>query len=201
MIPEWSPDVDLTDSADGGERSGINWKKSSVISIWLQSSLALFCFRTQIRSCGSRETSRSQIPQPPQGPVCNDYAVVLAMTEVNWKAFFSHSRILSDHNPEDGESLRLIILLLKYSLMAQYGKRSWKTILRISLIWPWSAPTHLKQRVVQLAQYFTDQEPVYTSTINVMTTIVNYHNHAADSHAVSCLSITGKSTEILPAEL
>ena len=61
----------------------------------------------------------------------------------------------------------LILLFLKYLL--GFNGKGWKTILLISLM---AVITPSATTVVQLAQLY-DQDPVYASTINVMTTLVS----------------------------
>ncbi len=62
----------------------------------------------------------------------------------------------------------IILLLLKYRASRRRAVKDGKTILLISLM---AVITPSATTVVQLAQLY-DQDPVYASTINVMTTLV-----------------------------
>ena len=92
----------------------------------------------------------------------------MTMTEVNWKEIFSHSRIYLITALKMIVTPLFVLLLLKYSPLASMVKDG-QTILLISLM---AVITPSATTVVQLAQLY-DEEPVYASTINVMTTIVS----------------------------
>ena len=92
----------------------------------------------------------------------------MPMTEVKWKDIFSHSRIYLITILKMVVTPLIILLFLKYLPLASLAKDG-KTILLISLM---AVITPSATTVVQLAQLY-DQEPVYASTINVMTTIVS----------------------------
>ena len=82
--------------------------------------------------------------------------------------YFQPFQDLSDHNLEMVVTPLLILLFLKYLPVASMVKDG-KTILLISLM---AVITPSATTVVQLAQLY-DQDPVYASTINVMTTLVS----------------------------
>ena len=92
----------------------------------------------------------------------------MTMTEVDWKDIFSHLRIYLITILKMVVTPLIILLLLKYLPVASLVKDG-KTILLISLM---AVITPSATTVVQLAQLY-DQDPVYASTINVMTTLVS----------------------------
>ena len=101
------------------------------------------------------------------GPVCM-IMLGMTMTEVDWKDIFSHLRIYLITILKMVVTPLIILLLLKYLPVASLVKDG-KTILLISLM---AVITPSATTVVQLAQLY-DQDPVYASTINVMTTLVS----------------------------
>ena len=82
--------------------------------------------------------------------------------------YFQSFQNLSDHVPENGGDAADRALLLKYLPLTTLVKDG-KTILLISLM---AVITPSATTIVQLAQLY-DREPVYASTINVMTTLVS----------------------------
>ena len=82
--------------------------------------------------------------------------------------YFQPFQDLSDHDLEMVVTPLLILLFLKYLPLASMVKDG-KTILLISLM---AVITPSATTIVQLAQLY-DQDPVYASTINVMTTLVS----------------------------
>ena len=101
------------------------------------------------------------------GPVCM-IMLGMTMTEVDWKDIFSHLRIYLITILKMVVTPLIILLLLKY-LPVESLVKDGKTILLISLM---AVITPSATTVVQLAQLY-DQDPVYASTINVMTTLVS----------------------------
>lgn len=128
-------------------KAGINWKKILCNINLIAIILGIVLFFTQIR-----------LP------------VILGntMTEVKWKDIFSHSRIYLVTILKMVVTPLLILLFLKYLPLASMVKDG-KTILLISLM---AVITPSATTVVQLAQLY-DQDPIYASTINVMTTLVS----------------------------
>ena len=101
------------------------------------------------------------------GPVCM-IMLGMTMTEVDWKDIFSHGRIYLITFLKVAVTPLMVLLMLKYTPLASLVKDG-QTILLISLM---AVITPSATTVVQLAQLY-DEEPVYASTINVMTTIVS----------------------------
>ena len=128
--------------------------------------LGIVLFFTQIRLPAILGNTMSQISAT-LGPVCM-IMLGMTMTEVKWKDIFSHSRIYLITILKMVVTPLLILLFLKYLPLASMVKDG-KTILLISLM---AVITPSATTIVQLAQLY-DQDPVYASTINVMTTLVS----------------------------
>lgn len=82
--------------------------------------------------------------------------------------YFQPFQDLSDHDLENGGDSTAHTVVFEVSALGFNGK-GWKTILLISLM---AVITPSATTIVQLAQLY-DQDPVYASTINVMTTLVS----------------------------
>lgn len=82
--------------------------------------------------------------------------------------YFQPFQDLSDHDLENGGDSAAHTVVFEVSALGFNGK-GWKTILLISLM---AVITPSATTIVQLAQLY-DQDPVYASTINVMTTLVS----------------------------
>ena len=145
MILMWTHGQSLMEA-----KAGINWKK-----ILCNINLPVILGNTM-----------SQISAT-LGPVCM-IMLGMTMTEVKWKDIFSHSRIYLITILKMVVTPLLILLFLKYLPLASMVKDG-KTILLISLM---AVITPSATTIVQLAQLY-DQDPVYASTINVMTTLVS----------------------------
>ena len=128
--------------------------------------LGIVLFFTQIRLPVIFGNTMSQISAT-LGPVCM-IMLGMTMTEVKWKDIFSHSRIYLITILKMVVTPLIVLLLLKYLPLASLVKDG-KTILLISLM---AVITPSATTIVQLAQLY-DREPVYASTINVMTTLVS----------------------------
>ena len=152
MILMWTHGQSLMEA-----KAGINWKK-------ILCNINLFF--TQIRLPVILGNTMSQISAT-LGPVCM-IMLGMTMTEVKWKDIFSHSRIYLITILKMVVTPLLILLFLKYLPLASMVKDG-KTILLISLM---AVITPSATTIVQLAQLY-DQDPVYASTINVMTTLVS----------------------------
>mgnify|MGYP003191851397 CR=1 FL=1 len=155
MILMWTHGQSLMEA-----KAGINWKKI-LCNINL-----IAMFFTQIRLPVILGNTMSQISAT-LGPVCM-IMLGMTMTEVKWKDIFSHSRIYLVTILKMVVTPLLILLFLKYLPLASMVKDG-KTILLISLM---AVITPSATTVVQLAQLY-DQDPIYASTINVMTTLVS----------------------------
>ena len=151
MILMWTHGQSLMEA-----KAGINWKKI----------LGIVLFFTQIRLPVIFGNTMSQISAT-LGPVCM-IMLGMTMTEVKWKDIFSHSRIYLITILKMVVTPLIVLLLLKYLPLASLVKDG-KTILLISLM---AVITPSATTIVQLAQLY-DREPVYASTINVMTTLVS----------------------------
>ena len=158
MILMWTHGQSLMEA-----KAGINWKKI-LCNINLIAIILLFF--TQIRLPVILGNTMSQISAT-LGPVCM-IMLGMTMTEVKWKDIFSHSRIYLITILKMVVTPLLILLFLKYLPLASMVKDG-KTILLISLM---AVITPSATTIVQLAQLY-DQDPVYASTINVMTTLVS----------------------------
>lgn len=156
MILMWTHGQSLMEA-----KAGINWKKILCNINLIAIILGIVLFFTQIRLPVILGNTMSQISAT-LGPVC------MTMTEVKWKDIFSHSRIYLITILKMVVTPLLILLFLKYLPLDSMVKDG-KTILLISLM---AVITPSATTVVQLAQLY-DQEPVYASTINVMTTLVS----------------------------
>ena len=157
MILMWTHGQSLMEA-----KAGINWKKIHLIAIIL----GIVLFFTQIRLPVIFGNTMSQISAT-LGPVCM-IMLGMTMTEVKWKDIFSHSRIYLITILKMVVTPLIVLLLLKYLPLASLVKDG-KTILLISLM---AVITPSATTIVQLAQLY-DREPVYASTINVMTTLVS----------------------------
>ena len=157
MILMWTHGQSLMEA-----KAGINWKKILCNINLIAIILGIVLFFTQIRLPVILGNTMSQISAT-LGPVCM-IMLGMTMTEVKWKDIFSHSRIYLI------TILKMVVtpLFLKYLPLDSMVKDG-KTILLISLM---AVITPSATTVVQLAQLY-DQEPVYASTINVMTTLVS----------------------------
>ena len=147
-------------------KAGINWKKILCNINLIAIVLGIVLFFTQIRLPVILGNTMSQISAT-LGPVCM-IMLGMTMTEVKWKDIFSHSRIYLITILKMVVTPLLILLFLKYLPLASMVKDG-KTILLISLM---AVITPSATTIVQLAQLY-DQDPVYASTINVMTTLVS----------------------------
>lgn len=147
-------------------KAGINWKKILCNINLIAIILGIVLFFTQIRLPVILGNTMSQISAT-LGPVCM-IMLGMTMTEVKWKDIFSHSRIYLITILKMVVTPLLILLFLKYLPLASMVKDG-KTILLISLM---AVITPSATTIVQLAQLY-DQDPVYASTINVMTTLVS----------------------------
>ena len=147
-------------------KAGINWKKILCNINLIAIILGIVLFFTQIRLPVILGNTMSQISAT-LGPVCM-IMLGMTMTEVKWKDIFSHSRIYLITILKMVVTPLLILLFLKYLPLASMVKDG-KTILLISLM---AVITPSATTVVQLAQLY-DQDPIYASTINVMTTLVS----------------------------
>ena len=148
MILMWTHGQSLMEA-----KAGINWKK-------------ILCNINLIRLPVIFGNTMSQISAT-LGPVCM-IMLGMTMTEVKWKDIFSHSRIYLITILKMVVTPLIVLLLLKYLPLASLVKDG-KTILLISLM---AVITPSATTIVQLAQLY-DREPVYASTINVMTTLVS----------------------------
>ena len=146
--------------------AGINWKKILCNINLIAIILGIVLFFTQIRLPVIFGNTMSQISAT-LGPVCM-IMLGMTMTEVKWKDIFSHSRIYLITILKMVVTPLIVLLLLKYLPLASLVKDG-KTILLISLM---AVITPSATTIVQLAQLY-DREPVYASTINVMTTLVS----------------------------
>ena len=156
MILMWTHGQSLMEA-----KAGINWKKILCNINLIAIILGIVLFFTQIRLPLILGNTMSQISAT-LGPVCM-IMLGMTMTEVKWKDIFSHSRIYLITILKMVVTPLLILLFLKYLPLAG------KTILLISLM---AVITPSATTIVQLAQLY-DQDPVYASTINVMTTLVS----------------------------
>ena len=161
MILMWTHGQSLMEA-----KAGINWKKILCNINLIAIILGIVLFFTQIRLPVILGNTMSQISAT-LGPVCM-IMLGMTMTEVKWKDIFSHSRIYLITILKMVVTPLLILLFLKYLPLASMVKDG-KTILLISLM---AVITPSATTVVQLAQLY-DQDPVYASTINVMTTRVS----------------------------
>ena len=161
MILMWTHGQSLME-----ERAGVNWKKILCNINLIAIILGIALFFAQIRLPAVLGNAMSQISAT-LGPICM-MMLGMTMTEVNWKDIFSHSRIYLITLLKMVVTPLIILLLLKYLPLAAMVKDG-QTILLISLM---AVITPSATTVVQLAQLY-DQEPVYASTINVMTTLVS----------------------------
>ena len=161
MILMWTHGQSLMEA-----KAGINWKKILCNINLIAIILGIVLFFTQIRLPVILGNTMSQISAT-LGPVCM-IMLGMTMTEVKWKDIFSHSRIYLITILKMVVTPLLILLFLKYLPLASMVKDG-KTILLISLM---AVITPSATTVVQLAQLY-DQDPVYASTINVMTTLVS----------------------------
>lgn len=161
MILMWTHGQSLME-----ERAGVNWKKILCNINLIAIILGIALFFAQIRLPAVLGNAMSQISAT-LGPICM-IMLGMTMTEVNWKDIFSHSRIYLITLLKMVVTPLIILLLLKYLPLAAMVKDG-QTILLISLM---AVITPSATTVVQLAQLY-DQEPVYASTINVMTTLVS----------------------------
>ena len=147
-------------------KAGVNWKKILCNINLIAIIIGIILFFARIRLPVVIGNTMSQISAT-LGPVCM-IMLGMTMTEVNWKEIFSHSRIYLITALKMIVTPLFVLLLLKYSPLASMVKDG-QTILLISLM---AVITPSATTVVQLAQLY-DEEPVYASTINVMTTIVS----------------------------
>ena len=161
MILMWTHGQSLMEA-----KAGINWKKILCNINLIAIILGIVLFFTQIRLPVILGNTMSQISAT-LGPVCM-IMLGMTMTEVKWKDIFSHSRIYLVTILKMVVTPLLILLFLKYLPLASMVKDG-KTILLISLM---AVITPSATTVVQLAQLY-DQDPIYASTINVMTTLVS----------------------------
>ena len=161
MILMWTHGQSLMEA-----KAGINWKKILCNINLIAIILGIVLFFTQIRLPVILGNTMSQISAT-LGPVCM-IMLGMTMTEVKWKDIFSHSRIYLITILKMVVTPLLILLFLKYLPLASMVKDG-KTILLISLM---AVITPSATTIVQLAQLY-DQDPVYASTINVMTTLVS----------------------------
>lgn len=161
MILMWTHGQSLMES-----KAGVNWKKILCNINLIAIILGIVLFFTQIRLPVILGNAMSQISAT-LGPVCM-IMLGMTMTEVDWKDIFSHLRIYLITILKMVVTPLIILLLLKY-LPVESLVKDGKTILLISLM---AVITPSATTVVQLAQLY-DQDPVYASTINVMTTLVS----------------------------
>ena len=147
-------------------KAGVNWKKILCNINLIAIIIGIILFFARIRLPVVIGNTMSQISAT-LGPVCM-IMLGMTMTEVNWKEIFSHSRIYLITALKMIVTPLFVLLLLKYSPLASMVKDG-QMILLISLM---AVITPSATTVVQLAQLY-DEEPVYASTINVMTTIVS----------------------------
>ena len=161
MILMWTHGQSLMEA-----KAGINWKKILCNINLIAIILGIVLFFTQIRLPVILGNTMSQISAT-LGPVCM-IMLGMTMTEVKWKDIFSHSRIYLITILKMVVTPLIVLLLLKYLPLASLVKDG-KTILLISLM---AVITPSATTIVQLAQLY-DREPVYASTINVMTTLVS----------------------------
>ena len=161
MILMWTHGQSLMEA-----KAGINWKKIICNINLIAIILGIVLFFTQIRLPVIFGNTMSQISAT-LGPVCM-IMLGMTMTEVKWKDIFSHSRIYLITILKMVVTPLIVLLLLKYLPLASLVKDG-KTILLISLM---AVITPSATTIVQLAQLY-DREPVYASTINVMTTLVS----------------------------
>jgi len=158
MILMWTHGQSLMEA-----KAGINWKKILCNINLIAIILGIVLFFTQIRLPVIFGNTMSQISAT-LGPVCM-IMLGMTMTEVKWKDIFSHSRIYLITILKMVVTPLIVLLLLKLASLVKDGK----TILLISLM---AVITPSATTIVQLAQLY-DREPVYASTINVMTTLVS----------------------------
>ena len=161
MILMWTHGESLMEA-----KAGVNWKKILCNINLIAIIIGIILFFARIRLPVVIGNTMSQISAT-LGPVCM-IMLGMTMTEVNWKEIFSHSRIYLITALKMIVTPLFVLLLLKYSPLASMVKDG-QTILLISLM---AVITPSVTTVVQLAQLY-DEEPVYASTINVMTTIVS----------------------------
>lgn len=161
MILMWTHGESLMEA-----KAGVNWKKILCNINLIAIIIGIILFFARIRLPVVIGNTMSQISAT-LGPVCM-IMLGMTMTEVNWKEIFSHSRIYLITALKMIVTPLFVLLLLKYSPLASMVKDG-QTILLISLM---AVITPSATTVVQLAQLY-DEEPVYASTINVMTTIVS----------------------------
>ena len=161
MILMWTHGESLMEA-----KAGVNWKKILCNINLIAIIIGIILFFARIRLPVVICNTMSQISAT-LGPVCM-IMLGMTMTEVNWKEIFSHSRIYLITALKMIVTPLFVLLLLKYSPLASMVKDG-QTILLISLM---AVITPSATTVVQLAQLY-DEEPVYASTINVMTTIVS----------------------------
>ena len=161
MILMWTHGESLMEA-----KAGVNWKKIFCNINLIAIIIGIILFFARIRLPVVIGNTMSQISAT-LGPVCM-IMLGMTMTEVNWKEIFSHSRIYLITALKMIVTPLFVLLLLKYSPLASMVKDG-QTILLISLM---AVITPSATTVVQLAQLY-DEEPVYASTINVMTTIVS----------------------------
>lgn len=161
MILMWTHGESLMEA-----KAGVNWKKILCNINLIAIIIGIILFFARIRLPVVIGNTMSQISAT-LGPVCM-IMLGMTMTEVNWKEIFSHSRIYLITALKMIVTPLFVLLLLKYSPLASIVKDG-QTILLISLM---AVITPSATTVVQLAQLY-DEEPVYASTINVMTTIVS----------------------------
>ena len=161
MILMWTHGESLMEA-----KAGVNWKKILCNINLIAIIIGIILFFARIRLPVVIGNTMSQISAT-LGPVCM-IMLGMTMTEANWKEIFSHSRIYLITALKMIVTPLFVLLLLKYSPLASMVKDG-QTILLISLM---AVITPSATTVVQLAQLY-DEEPVYASTINVMTTIVS----------------------------
>ncbi len=161
MILMWTHGESLMEA-----KAGVNWKKILCNINLIAIIIGIILFFARIRLPVVIGNTMGQISAT-LGPVCM-IMLGMTMTEVNWKEIFSHSRIYLITALKMIVTPLFVLLLLKYSPLASMVKDG-QTILLISLM---AVITPSATTVVQLAQLY-DEEPVYASTINVMTTIVS----------------------------
>ena len=161
MILMWTHGESLMEA-----KAGVNWKKILCNINLIAIIIGIILFFARIRLPVVIGNTMSQISAT-LGPVCM-IMLGMTMTEVNWKEIFSHSRIYLITALKMIVTPLFVLLLLKYSPLASMVKDG-QTILLISLM---AVITPSATTVVQLAQLY-GEEPVYASTINVMTTIVS----------------------------
>lgn len=161
MILMWTHGESLMEA-----KAGVNWKKILCNINLIAIIIGIILFFARIRLPVVIGNTMSQISAT-LGPVCM-IMLGMTMTEVNWKEIFSHSRIYLITILKMVVTPLLILLFLKYLPLASMVKDG-KTILLISLM---AVITPSATTIVQLAQLY-DQDPVYASTINVMTTLVS----------------------------